>query len=262
MWYKSIVQVETPGIKETLTTNQVDRFFSRFIFGNDRAHDLYTKYHIPDTLDDRLQIKGGVAILLQGPRDDLSVTVETTHGSRVLNEIAPEGTTFSASDSTLGGRVTTSVDRKVVIVPVGRAMREALSYAIIHGIARVKLHEDLDWHTSSAAAHKLLSAQLSYLQAYGKVQTPTSVDEVRAWEVVGEEERRTSELTLGSLRDLRNLGIEPLPYVRNTRNLTRLVNSSKMLRTARQIEIDPRWTRQQLEVPMTLPEYWVTTFVK
>lgn len=243
MWYKNYMQVEAPGIKETPTTNIFDRFFSGFIFGNDRAHDLYTKYHIPDTLDDRLQIKGGVAILLQGPRDDLRVTVETTHGSRVLNEIAPEGTTFSASDSTLGGRVATSVDKKMITVPVGRAMREALPYAVMHGIARVKLHEDLDWHTNSAVAHKLLGGQLSHLQAYGKVQTPASVDEVRAWEVVGEEERRTSELTLGSLRDLRNLGIEPLPYVRNTRDLTRLVNSSKMLRTARQIEIDPKWTR-------------------
>lgn len=252
--------VERGTIRETRTTNRVSLWFSRRVLG-DAGLDLYIKYDIPDVLNDRLQTQGDVSVLLQGKRDNLRVTVETSGGAYVLNTIAPKGTKFSVRNP-FNGLVETAVDKKTVMIPVGREAREVLPYAILHGIARLELHKDQAWHKTSTEAHALLNAQLSHLATWGKVPRPTSPEEVHAWEVLGEEERKTSKLTLALLRDVRNLGIDPLPYVRNLRDLTRLVNSNKVQRTLRQIHINPKWTGQQIEISMTLPESSVTAFMK
>jgi hypothetical protein len=211
----------------------------------------------------RIRYDTGVSVLLEGDRGDLTVTLDTPLGYRVLNEISPEGTRFNILDHAIYG-VTSNVDRRSVGIPRSPddATRRTLPYEILNGMARLRLHEDPSWHETSVAAHDLLNHQLIHLQAYGKVQRPTSIDEIRAWEVIGREERRTAELTLEALRDLRAQGIEPMPQAQKAKDLARVVNSPYILRTARQIVMNPKWLGEQIELPITLPEYWVAAVMQ
>lgn len=226
-----------------------------------------------------IPIKGGVFVRLDGSIDDAQVTLETPKGIQNLNELAPKDTTFRIVPETVNDQVLTSniddmhygIKGKSIFIPMYRQRaRNALPYAILHGIVRLKLHEDAEWHMKSTAAHRLLNEQLASLQAYGRVDLnvdgsvglPSNLEEIRAWKTVCSEERKTSELAIGSLKDLRKLGINPLPFIKNTRDLTHFVNHiNTVARTSRQVLIDPRWTGQQFDIPMTLPGYWVAALM-
>lgn len=212
-----------------------------------------------ETLRHSLDFRGDVILRVEGPCDDLQVSLGAKGRSKLLNEMTPAQTKFTAwpgVDVGIFDRVHTKLSENSIRVPLTDAQKH-LPYALLHGIALLKLHQDKDYHAISDNAHQLLGGQLSHLQASGKVPRPESIEEIRAWEIVCTEERKRGEVALKLLKELWASEIDPLPYVTNVRDLTRVVNGYPLARTARGVEINAKWTGEQIEMPMTLPEYWV-----
>lgn len=242
-------------ITEVPKGTKLGRFLNGHIF---RDKDISIKYEISPILEDQLQLPSGGSLLLQGPKEDLRVAFELdSRSSFGLNALAPEGTRLTVKAHQLYGAVDTDVDEGKVEIFPGHNHRELLVYSLLHGIARLGLHKDRDWHESSTTAHSILHTELFHLQAYERVRLPedpsTRREETIAWEFIGHEERRVSEAALISLKAMLEAGADPYPKIKTCEELARkLVNNSRVLRTAKQIQVNPFLTEKHIGVPMTL----------
>jgi hypothetical protein len=226
--------------------------FRRILFP--KNPDLYTEYKIPEKVHDVLNYDNHLPILINGPRDNLQVRGIYNDRFINFNELAPPKTRFSISE--FENMVRTEVDSQAIIIPARKKYRDALVFGLFHAIGRLQIHEDPDWHKRSMKAHQLLRNATLTLRSDGKVKFPRSLidraQELEAWKVVCQEEKTVSTNALQLIAGLIEGGFNPIPQIQNKRQLEQLVNSHHLLRTLRQIKIDPQLTEKQIGKRMTL----------
>jgi hypothetical protein len=231
------------------------------ISGNADLYTYTTYKRGSDYLRRRIPQAGNTDILLEGPKDNLRVILRSSKQLVILNDLAPQDTIFSINEYFTHGPVKNNWKTKQIEISPGKKRQDILTYGLLHTIARLQYYSDQDNYSKSIKSHDFV---LPRLQNDGVVDfnSVNKDDMLVHWKNVAEEERAVSMMALDMVRRLLSEGLNVLPNITSYRQLTELVNSPDLYRTAWQVVINPDLAGKNTGIPMTLSESEVTKFME
>lgn len=190
--------------------------------------DLYYEYVVPDLLSHTIYQPLGVEIRLKGPKDNLDVICATSTGILPFSAILPEGVRIVVGASKYNS-FRAHVNKGEIEIPRNlRLMKFIPAFAIFHEGGHFWSKMDEEWTRQVRDANRQLYVQLFSREIDGYTWLPQDPSEREAhlvsWQALGEEERRAWGTALYILGYLRRMGFDPLPHLKEPRDLLKPIN--------------------------------------
>lgn len=214
-----------------ITEIKQGNIFTRGLFGNFFGfRELFYKPYLPEFLNHPLPQGEGVTMWLKGPNQSFEVICETPTGSVSLSALAPPGTVFRVDPSPFANFVTNTKEKRISIPSNLKYLKKyGHPYTVLHEDGHLWSQGDEEWSLRLKTARETIGDTVFFSRAVdGKVwlsdDQKTRQEELLAWRIYGEEERRAAATALYFHGRLLNENIDILPRLKNDKKIQELVN--------------------------------------